>query len=57
MAVSVSPPVCFILDLILISMFLKQCTYELGTFQANQTTKCLRTKAELRARVGRPQTS
>ena len=30
------------LDLILIHMFLRQCTYELGIFHANQTTKCLR---------------
>ena len=39
-AISVSPHVCFILVLILI--------YELGIFHANQTTKCLRNKAELR---------
>ena len=43
-----SPHVCFIF---LISMFLRQCTYELGIFHANQTTKCLRnqsrTKGEL----------
>ena len=37
-AISVSPHVCFILDLILSSMFLRECTYELGTFHANQTT-------------------
>ena len=41
-AISVSPHVCFILDLILISMFLRYCTYELGIFHENQTTKCLR---------------
>ena len=41
-AISVSPHVCFILDLILISVFLRQCTYELGIFHANQTIKCLR---------------
>ena len=41
-AISVSPYVCFILDLILISMFLRKGTYELGIFHANQTTKCLR---------------
>ena len=41
-AISVSPHVCFILDLILISMFLNKSTYELGIFHANQTTKCLR---------------
>ena len=40
--ISVSPHVCFILDLILISMFLSKCTYELEIFHANQTTKCLR---------------
>ena len=28
--------------LILISMFLRYCTYEIGIFHANQTTKCLR---------------
>ena len=33
-AISVSH-VCFILDLILISMFLRKCTYELGIFHAN----------------------
>ena len=33
---------CFILVLILISMFLRQCIYELGIFHANQTTKYLR---------------
>ena len=31
-----------ILVLILISMFLRCCIYELGIFHANQTTKCLR---------------
>ena len=41
-AISVSPHVCFILDLVLISMFLRKCTYELGIFHANQTNKCLR---------------
>ena len=41
-AISVSPRVCFILVLILISMFLRYCIYELGIFHANQTTKCLR---------------
>ena len=41
-AISVSPRVCFILVLILISMFLRLCIYELGIFHANQTTKCLR---------------
>ena len=41
-AISVSPRVCFILVLILISMFLRQCIYELGIFHANQTTKYLR---------------
>ena len=41
-AISVSPHVCFILVLILISMFLRQCIYELEIFHANQTTMCLR---------------
>ena len=41
-AISVSPHVCFILDLILISMCLRECTYELGIVHVNQTTKCLR---------------
>ena len=41
-AISVSPHVCFILVLILISMFLRLCIYELEIFHANQTTKCLR---------------
>ena len=39
--ISVSPHVCSNLVLILISMFLRQCIYELGIFHANQT-KCLR---------------
>ena len=43
-AISVSPHVCFILVLILISMFLRQCIYELGIFHANQTIKCLRNR-------------
>ena len=34
--------VCFILVLILISMFLRLCIYELRIFHANQTTKSLR---------------
>ena len=41
-AFSVSPHVYFILDLTLTPIFLRQCTYELGIFHANQTTKCLR---------------
>ena len=41
-AISVSPHVCSVLNLILIFMFLKYCTYELGIFHANQTTMCLR---------------
>ena len=41
-AISVSSHVCFILDLILNSIFLRKCTYELGIFHANHTTKCLR---------------
>ena len=32
------PHVCFILDLILIPMFLRLITYELGIFHAIQTT-------------------
>ena len=42
-AISVSPDVWFILVLILISMFLRQCIYELAIFHANLiTTKCMR---------------
>ena len=41
-AISVNPHVCFILVLILISMFLRQYIYELGIFHANRTIKCLR---------------
>ena len=37
-----SPHVCFILVLILISMCLRSCINELGIFHANRTTKCLR---------------
>ena len=44
-AISVGPHVCFILDLILISMFLRKCTYELGIFHANQITKYLRNQS------------
>ena len=44
--ISVSPPICFILVLILISMFLRQCIYELGIVHANQTTKCLRNQGK-----------
>ena len=40
--ISVRPRVCFILDLILISMFLRQCTHELGFCNAHSTAKCLR---------------
>ena len=43
-AISVSPHVCFILVLILISMFLRKCTNELGSFDANRKTKCLRSQ-------------
>ena len=49
-AISVTPHDCFTLDLILIS-------YELGIFHANQQLSVRGTKAKLRARVGRPQTS
>ena len=38
-SISISPHVCFILVLILMSLFLR---YELGIFHANRTTKCLR---------------
>ena len=41
-AISVSPHVCFIIVLILISIFLRECIYEFGLFHANRTTKCLR---------------
>ena len=41
-AISVSPHVCFILVLILFSMFLGWCICGLGLFHANQTTWCLR---------------
>ena len=41
-AISVSPHVCFILVLILISLFLGWCIYELEIFHASQTTRCLR---------------
>ena len=40
-AVSVSPHVCFILVLILISVFLGWCIYELGIFHTDQTAECL----------------
>ena len=40
--ISVSPYVCFILVLNLISMFLRYYIYEQGIFYANQTIKCLR---------------
>ena len=41
-AISVSPHVCFILVLLLISVFLRYSIYELGIFHANRTTKCVR---------------
>ena len=44
-AFSVSSHACFILDLILISKFLKYCTDGLGIFHANQTTKYLRNQS------------
>ena len=47
-AISVSPHVCFILVLIMISMFLRKCTCELGIFHANRTTKCLRNRGRTR---------
>ena len=56
-AISVSSHVGFILGLILISMFLRYCIYELGIFHSNQTAQCLKTIAELRAMVGRLQST
>ena len=53
-AISVSPRVCFVLVLILISMFLRQCIYELGIFHAGQAAGCQGAGAELAAGVGRP---
>ena len=41
-AISVTPHFLFILVLILISVFLRKCIYELGIVHANRTTKCLR---------------
>ena len=38
----------FILVLIMISMFLRKCTCELGIFHANRTTKCLRNRGRTR---------
>ena len=38
-AISVSLHVCFILNLILISMFLRLCIYELEIFHANKTLR------------------
>ena len=35
MAISVNPHVCFILDLFLISMVVRLCTYELGIVHVN----------------------
>ena len=32
-------------------MFFRQCIYELGTFHANRTTKCLRNQGGTRARL------
>ena len=50
-AISVNPHVCFIfIVLILVSMFTRYYTYELGSFHADWTSKCLmnqiRTKGE-----------
>ena len=56
-AISVSSHIGFILDLTLISMFLRYFTYELGIFHSNQTAQCLKTIAELKARVGRLQST
>ena len=56
-AISVSAHVCFISDLILISRFLRWCTYELGIFHANQTTKCLRNQSRTKGEGWSSQTS
>ena len=56
-AISVSPHVCFVLVLILISMYLRYGIYELGTFHANRTNKCLRKQGRTKGKVRRPQTS
>ena len=40
-AISVSPHVCFVLVLILVSVFLRWCICGLGVFLAGQATKCL----------------
>ena len=40
--ISVSPHACFILELILISMFLGWCTCELEVFHAGRAAGCLR---------------
>ena len=45
--ISMSPHVCFILDLMLISMLLRYCSYGLGIFHANQTTIAGRPNAAL----------
>ena len=44
-SISASPIVCVILDLILISIFLRYCTDALRIFHKNQTTKCLRNQS------------
>ena len=44
-AISASPHVCFNLVLLLISMFLRYCTYDLGIFHANRKTKCMRNQS------------
>ena len=43
----VGPRVCFILVMILISMFLRYCICELGIFHAERTAGCLGAGAEL----------
>ena len=50
LAISVSPHVCFILVLILISMFLRKCYYELGIVHANRTVKCVRNQGRTKGK-------
>ena len=43
-ATSVGPHVCFVLVLVLVSVFLGWCICWLGVFRAGRTTKCLRSR-------------
>ena len=52
--ISVGPHVCFVLGLVLISVFLGWCAYGLRIFRAGCATGYLRAGAELGAGVGRP---